>query len=46
MTCVLLEELGVVGVQGVNRGQAGDGVVEIRFWVLILAAIKLVGFRI
>lgn len=38
MKCVLLEELGVVGVQRGKRRPAGGGLVEIRFWILLLAA--------
>lgn len=38
MECVLLEELGMVGVQRVKGKQAGDGAVGIRFGISILAA--------
>lgn len=38
MECVLLEELGMVGVQRVKGKQAGGGTVGIRFGILIRAA--------
>lgn len=44
MEYVLWEELGVVGVQREKRRQAGDGVLGIRVWILILlAATELTG---